>query len=112
MNRDFRQTASRLVGAAGLEKSYAITYKSVFGAVAAYADGRLFLTCGKFGTALKLPAEICRALMHECSGAPLKYFEKGHVKKGYVVLSVTILEDSQRRNDLIRKSAEFIRNEN
>jgi hypothetical protein len=45
--------------------------------------------------------------MDEGAGKPLKYFEKGHVKKNYVVLSPTILDDQSRLNALLRQSMTF-----
>ena len=47
-----------------LDKTYSklftahdIEFKNVFGAVGGYVDGNIFISCGKFGFALKLPYE-------------------------------------------------------
>ncbi|MBT3532429.1 MAG: hypothetical protein HN478_01030 [Rhodospirillaceae bacterium] len=107
MKAEFLQAAQELVAKAGIGETFQITYKSVFGAVAAYADGRIFLTCGKFGIALKLPEETCRSLIEQGHGEPLKYFEKGHVKKSYVVLFDPVLNDPERMTALTRQSGMF-----
>lgn len=104
----FQQRLEDIIAAAGISDDDQITYKSVFGAVAAYANGKIFLTHGKFGLAAKLPDETCRNLMADGTGAPLKYFEKGHVKRNYVVLSDDLLKDEDRLHDLIRESAAFV----
>jgi len=93
MNVDFRERLGSYVADAKISDEHPITYKSVFGAVAAYANDKIFITCGKFGVALKLPEETCRTYMAEGNGGPLKYFEKGHVKNGYVVLFDAVLVD-------------------
>ncbi|MDP6875873.1 MAG: TfoX/Sxy family protein [Alphaproteobacteria bacterium] len=104
----FRQQLERIVADCGISAEYEISYKSVFGAVAAYANGKIFLTNGKFGLAAKLAYETCQGLMAEGVGAPLKYFEKGHVKRNYVVLSADLLKDEERRNELVKLSAAFV----
>ncbi len=86
-----------------------VTFKPVFGAAAAYIDGAIFLTSGKFGVALKLPAEQCEHLIEKKGGAALKYFEKGHVKKGYVVLPEAMLADAKIVQTLIVRSMEYCR---
>lgn len=41
-----------------LSTTHQLEFKSLFGAVAGYVDGHIFISCGKFGVALKLPREI------------------------------------------------------
>jgi TfoX/Sxy family transcriptional regulator of competence genes len=108
MNTDYHNRADAAVRAAGLPGDVEISYKSVFGAVAAYTGGRIFLTCGKFGLGLKLDGETCADLIAAKAGAPLKYFEKGHVKKGYAVLFPVVLNDHERLSALLRQSAAFV----
>lgn len=108
MKNEYRIRLERLVQRAGLESRYDITFKFVFGAVAAYANGQIFASCGKFGVALKLPGEICASLFDRGLASPLKYFESGHVKKNYVVLGETIRADQKRVTRLTGQSAEFV----
>ena len=108
MKAAYLETAKRLIAQTATDYKFAITYQAVFDAVAAYADSRIFLTCGRFGVALKLPGEVCQTIMEEGAGGPLKYFEKGHVKKGYLVLSDTVLNDPARLSELVKTSVAFV----
>lgn len=105
----YRRRLEDLLAGARLPADTEISFKSVFGAVGAYAGGRIFISCGKFGVALKLDGETCEALLASGAGRPLKYFDKGHVKRDYVVLSEDILADKTRCRELIRKSAALAR---
>lgn len=86
-----------------------VVFKPVFGAAAAYMDNTIFLTSGKFGVALKLPAEQCAQLIANKYAAPLKYFDKGHVKKNYAILSDATLADDKTIQALIAQSMEYCR---
>jgi hypothetical protein len=70
--------------------------KKCFSAVAGYVNGNIFISCGKFGVALKLPPKTLEILLKEKGVAPLKYFPNGHIKKDYAVLSKTILDEIPR----------------
>jgi len=109
MRTEYLHQLERLVDAADLPGNCKISYKSVFGAVGAYANGQIFMTCGIFGLALKLADDTCAALMAEGVGKPLKYFEKGHIKRNYAVLSGEILQDRARMGKLLRQSAAFVK---
>ena len=83
-------------------------FKNVFGAVAGYVDGKIFITCGKFGTALKLPPETLSGLLGEEGVTPLKYFPRGRIKKGYAVLPDRILSHPPRIENLISESIQYV----
>lgn len=93
-----------------LQRAHDLQFKGVFGAVAAYVDGRIFVSFGKFGLALKLPPERCAALIAEGSAGPLRYFPKGHIKKSYVVLPERIMEDSPSLRELMNESMDYVTN--
>ena len=57
---------------------------------------------------MKLDNATCISIIDEGDGEPLKYFAKGHVKKGYVVLSNDILNDPARLNDLVNAVAAYV----
>ncbi len=40
-----------------LTRAYRLEYKSSFGAVAAYVNGNIFISCGRFGVALQTAPE-------------------------------------------------------
>ncbi len=87
--------------------TYQLEFKNCFGAIAGYVDGHIFISCGKFGVALRLPPEILESLFKEQAVKPLKYFPNGHIKKEYAVLSQQIIEDEQRFKQLINKSIKY-----
>jgi hypothetical protein len=61
LERLLHQTQPRLAS------RFHVEFKNVFGATGGYVSGRIFVSCGKFGLALK----------------------KGHVKKDYLILPET-----------------------
>ena len=84
-----------------------LEFKNCFGAVAGYVDGRIFISCGKFGLALRLPPRRLAELFKERGVTPLKYFPKGHVKKEYAVIPQRILKDPARLKRLVDQSIRF-----
>jgi len=109
MNEAFRQQIDAVLAPVKLPAGMEISFKPVFGAVAAYADGEIFMTCGRFGLGLKLDDQTCEHLLQSAEGQPLKYFDKGHVKRNYVVLADEVLEDAGRLKNLVDKSLDFVR---
>ena len=87
-----------------LASAYRLEFKNVFGAIGGYVNDRIFISCGKFGVALKLPPEILEELFKEKDIKHLKYFSNGHVKKEYVVLPKRILDDRHQLKKLIDES--------
>ncbi len=90
--------------------AHRLEFKNVFGAVGGYVNGKIFISCGKFGTALKLPKEVLDDLFMEKDVKHLKYFPKGHIKKEYAVLPKRILENKRQFQELIDTSIQFAGN--
>ncbi len=84
-----------------------LEFKHCFGAVAGYVDGNIFISCGKFGVALKLPSQTLSELFREDDVLRLKYFTNGHVKKEYAVIPNRIIEDSSHFNKLVDSSVKY-----
>jgi TfoX-like protein len=84
-----------------------LEFKSVFGAVAGYVNGRIFISCGRFGVALRLPSGTLSNLLKEKGVERLKYFPKGHIKKQYAVLPRRIIEDRRLLRQLLDQSVEY-----
>ena len=91
----------------GLTDSQRFDYKNSFGAVAGYIDGQIFIVCGKFGLALKLPSEILTDLLREAEVQKLRYFPNGHVKKDYAVIPPRLQNDRDRFGSLLSQSIDF-----
>lgn len=92
----------------GLASSGELDFKGVFGAVAGYVDGNIFVTCGKFGVALKLPSETLEELLKEKDVERLRYFPKGHLKKEYAVLPERILKNERLLKVLLDESIRYV----
>ena len=84
-----------------------LEFKRCFGAVAGYVDGSIFVSCGKFGVALRLPSPTLSELFREEDVLHLKYFPNGHVKKEYAVIPNRIIEDQGRFNKLVDSSIKY-----
>ena len=78
-----------------------LEFKNVFGAISGYVNGRIFISCGKFGIALKLPLQALEIIFKEKGVKPLKFFPNGHIKREYAVLPKNITEDSSRFGELV-----------
>ena len=93
-----------------LSQTHDLKFKNSFGAVAGTVEDRTFISCGKFGVALKLPPRKLEELFQESDVKPLKYFPNGHVKKDYAVLPKRILEDEGQFKKLVTSSLNFVLN--
>lgn len=91
-----------------LAATHSLTFKNVFGAVAGYVDGQIFISCGKFGVALRLPPEALADLFKEKGAKRLKYFPNGHIKKEYAVLPKRILDDQHQFRKLVDQSINYV----
>ena len=91
-----------------LYTTHGVEFKNVFGAVGGYVDGRIFISCGKFGIAPRLPSEILENLFQEKDVKRLKYFSKGHIKKEYAVLPNRILQDKNRLRKILNESVKYV----
>ena len=91
-----------------LSQTHNLEYKNCFGAVAGYVEGKIFISCGKFGVALKLPPKKIAELSKERGVKPLKYFPIGHIKKDYAVLPKRIIENKGQFKKLIGYSLKFV----
>jgi hypothetical protein len=75
-----------------LSLSHRLEFKNCFGAVAGYVNENIFISCGKFGLALRLPPQTLIELFREADVSPLKYFKNGHIKKEYAVIPKRIID--------------------
>ena len=91
-----------------LALEHQLEFKNLFGAVAGYVGGRVFISCGKFGVALRLPADLLEDLLKETDVERLKYFPNGHVKREYAVVPERIIGDNQYWSKLIGESVNYV----
>ena len=90
-----------------LATTHRLEFKNVFGAVGGYVNGHIFISCGKFGVALRLPSKVLETLFKEKGAKHLKYFPKGHIKKEYVVLPKRIIEENYKFKKLVDESIKY-----
>ena len=90
-----------------LAATHKLEFKNVFGAVGGYVNGKIFISCGKFGLALRLPPDTLGVLFQQKEAEHLKYFSNGHVKKEYAVLLKRVLENKQQLNELVDESVKY-----
>ncbi len=65
--------------------SYSLEVKHFFSGAALYSDGTICASWTPVGLAFKLPKEDVAELIGNGRAKPLKYFPKGHIKKGYAL---------------------------
>ena len=109
MNYKYFNKITKLLSQArlGPARTRRLEFKNCFGAVAGYIDGHIFIACGKFGVALRLPTETLDNVFKEEGVKHLKYFPNGHIKKEYAVLPKRITKSKQRFKGLIDRSIKY-----
>jgi hypothetical protein len=85
-----------------------LEFKNVFGAVGGYVNGKIFISCGKFGIVLRLPPDTLATLFREKEAKHLKYFSNGHIKKEYAVFSNRVLENKRQLTKLVGESVKYV----
>lgn len=91
-----------------LATTHGLEFKNVFGAVGGYVRGRIFITSGNFGIALKLPQKTLESLFDKKVAQRLQYFPKGHIKKEYAILSERITKDIRQFHQLVNESVRYV----
>jgi len=87
--------------------------KHFFSGAAVYVDGRICISLTPVGFAIKLPEKSREILLKEKGTKHLRYFPTGPIKKDYVVLPKTMLNDMKVLRRWIKISIEYVlRNEN
>ena len=82
--------------------------KHFFSGAAVYSHGKIFMTLTPKGLALKLPEESLNILMNKKGGKPLQYFPKGPIKKDYVVLPKSMLDDIKTLRYWVNARIDFV----
>ena len=84
-----------------------LEFKNCFGASAGYVNGHIFISCGRFGVAMRLPPEYLEEVFKLKGVRPLKYFPGGHVKREYAVFPQRMVEDTRKFKKLLDASIEY-----
>ncbi|MBI3373040.1 MAG: TfoX/Sxy family protein [Betaproteobacteria bacterium] len=81
--------------------------KHFFSGAALYANGTICASLTPVGFAVKLSQESRAGLLRERQGKPLRYFERGPIKKEYVVLSAATLSEPEAIRVLLQESIRY-----
>ena len=81
--------------------------KHFFSGAALYANGKICAFLSPAGFAVKLPADLRQSLIKERKGTEFRFFAKGPIKREYVALSDSIVQDEEMLEKLINLSARY-----
>lgn len=82
--------------------------KHFFSGAAVYANGKICASLSPTGFAVKLPAEVRSRLINEGKGQEFRFFPNGPIKREYVALSDSILQDDEMLREIINMSASYV----
>ena len=75
-----------------------------FSGAALYANGKICASLTPVGLGIKLPASDRERLIARGEGTELRYFDRAPVKKGYVLLPASVLDDEDAAKKLLEAS--------
>ena len=85
--------------------------KHFFSGAAMYANGNICASLGPAGFAVKLPADQRQALIDEGKGEKFRFFPNGPVKREYVLLNETVVQDEKVLFEIIDLSVSYVQGE-
>ena len=92
----------------GRFKGIKLECKHFFSGAAVYANEKICMSLTPAGFAIKLPENSRNSLLKEQGAKSLRYFPKGPVKKGYVVLPKAMLKDMKTLRRWAKMSIEYV----
>ena len=110
MAEPYLEELLQLLGRLELPENHEVTLETrhFFSGAALYANGKICVLFSPMGFALKLPAETRQRLSQEGKGGEFRFFAEGPIKKDYVTLSESLLEDDEALGKLISQSANYV----
>ena len=111
MNAEYLEELTSLLEQArpGIVETLGLEFKGVFGAVGGYVGDSIFITCGRFGVAVRLSPDALERVFEQDGVEQLRYFPKGHIKREYAVLPGWLLEDSAHFGSIVDDSVAYVR---
>ena len=82
--------------------------KHFFSGAALYVNGKICVTLTPAGFGLKLPQVCINQLIDVGDGKELRYFDNAPIKKEYVALSQSIMNDPDRLKTMMRQSMDYV----
>ncbi|GMR10224.1 MAG: hypothetical protein BMS9Abin28_1045 [Anaerolineae bacterium] len=110
MAEPYLERLSQIVARLGPVSSRSVTLetKHFFSGAALYANGRICASLSPAGFAAKLPADVRSGLINECKGKEFRFFAKGPIKREYVALSDSVIQDEDMLQKLIDMSVSYV----
>ena len=110
MAKEYLDELSALIDktASGRFKNIRLECKHFFSGAALYANGKICMSLTPVGFAIKLPEESRSTLLKQKGTKPLRYFPEGPIKKDYVVLPKTILNDAKVLRQWVKLGIEYV----
>jgi len=98
MAKEYFEKLGKLVAELNIEEEVSVSteVKHFFSGAALYTNGTIAVTWSPVGLAFKLPHQEVETLIAKGEAKPLKYFPKGHVKKGYALFEAPDLSRTNR----------------
>lgn len=90
------------------DENLTLETKHFFNGAALYANGKICGSLSPAGFALKLPSEVRSTLIDEGKGQEFRFFPKGPIKREYVALSDSILQDEDMLREIIYLSTSYV----
>ncbi|GMQ79395.1 MAG: hypothetical protein BMS9Abin02_1983 [Anaerolineae bacterium] len=78
-----------------------------FSGAALFANGKICASLSPAGFAVKLPAEVRQNLLDERIGKEFRFFAKGPIKREYILLSDSFIQDEEALQRLIEASVSY-----
>lgn len=91
-----------------ISKQVSLECKHFFSGAALYANGTICASITPAGLGLKLPVETRELLFASRDGKELQYFESAPVKREYVLLSQSVVDDPERVKTLLNLSIAYV----
>jgi TfoX/Sxy family transcriptional regulator of competence genes len=79
-----------------------------FSGAALFVNGKICASLSPAGFAVKLPAEVRQSLLDERKGKEFRFFAKGPIKREYILLSDSFIQDEKALRELINTSVKYV----
>ena len=109
MAEPYLERLSQIVTRLGLVSAESVTLETqhFFSGAALYANGRICASLSPAGFAVKLPALLRSSLIHERKGKEFRFFTKGPIKREYIALSDSVIQNEEMLQKLIDTSVSY-----
>ena len=109
MAKIFLEKLNALITAANIKhESHNLEIKHFFSGAALYSNGAICASLSPMGIGFKLGDTESENLIKIGAAVPLKYFPKGHIKKGYALFENPDLSDIDKWKSLLHKSVSLV----